>query len=95
MANAEKLVSRYPLRWWPLSAAQLNPATTHPTSEVVRDALREWTHKRSLRQQEVAELRDLWRAALRDPTPGVAADEVLDRLERKYQAIADAANTAE
>jgi antitoxin ParD1/3/4 len=61
------------------------------SSEVIRDALRDWTHKRTLRQQGLAELRELWQEALHDKTPGVTANDVLDRLERKYQAIADAA----
>ena len=64
------------------------------SSEVVRDALRDWTHKRSLRQQGVVELRQVWQEALRDKRPGSDADDVLDRLERKYQAIADAAGPA-
>jgi len=64
------------------------------SSEVIRDALRDWTHKRSLRQQGVAELRAVWQEALADKTPGVAVDEVLGRLERKYQAIADAGDSA-
>jgi antitoxin ParD1/3/4 len=61
------------------------------SSEVVRDALRDWTQKRSLRQQGIRELREVWREALENRSPGVPADEVLDRLERKYQALADAA----
>ena len=59
------------------------------SSEVIRDALRDWTHKRSLRQQGVAELRAVWQEALEDKTPGVAVDEVLGRLERKYQAMVE------
>jgi antitoxin ParD1/3/4 len=57
---------------------------------VIRDALREWTHKRSLRQQGLTALQALWQKALNSPSPGLAAEDVLDRLERKYQAIADA-----
>ena len=63
------------------------------SSEVIRDALRDWTHKRSLRQQGVVELRQLWQEALGDKSPGIPAAEVLDRLERKYQAIAEAAGS--
>ncbi|MSQ70320.1 MAG: ribbon-helix-helix protein, CopG family [Betaproteobacteria bacterium] len=63
------------------------------SSEVIRDALRIWTHKRSLRQQGVAELRLLWQEALGSSSPGIPAEEVLARLERKYQAIADASDT--
>jgi antitoxin ParD1/3/4 len=64
------------------------------SSEVVRDALRDWTRKRRLQQNGLAELRQLWQQARADNTPGVPPDEVLDRLERKYQALADAAGAA-
>ncbi len=60
------------------------------SSEVVRDALRDWTYKRHLQQQGIAELRQLWLEARNNDAPGVPAEDVLDRLERKYQAIADA-----
>ena len=60
-------------------------------SEVVRDALHEWTLMRDLRQQSLGELRTLWRQALEGKTPGAPVDEMLDRLEHKYQALADAA----
>ena len=61
------------------------------SSEVVRDALHEWTLMRDLRQQSLGELRSLWRQALEDKTPGAPVDEILERLERKYKALADAA----
>jgi antitoxin ParD1/3/4 len=61
------------------------------SSEVVRDALHEWTLMRDLRQQSLGELRTLWRQALEGKTPGAPVDEMLDRLEDKYQALADAA----
>lgn len=57
------------------------------SSEVIRDALRDWNYRRSLRQQGVDELRQLWQQALNDPRPSVPAEDVLDRLERKYQAM--------
>lgn len=57
------------------------------SSEVIRDALRDWNQKRLLRQQGVDELRQIWLQAVNDPRPAVAPDEVLDRLERKYQAM--------
>jgi antitoxin ParD1/3/4 len=49
------------------------------------------THKRSLQQRGLEELRRVWQQALEDKSPGVASDKVLDRLEHKYQALADAA----
>lgn len=59
------------------------------SSEVIRDALRDWTLKRNLRQQGIEELRRVWQEALQDRTPGIPVDDVFDRLERKYQALAD------
>ncbi len=61
------------------------------SSEVVRDALHEWTLMRDLRQQSLGELRTLWRQALEVKTQGTPVDEMLDRLEHKYRALADAA----
>lgn len=39
------------------------------SSEVIREALRDWKMKRSLQQNEIAELRSLWQAGL-DSGPG-------------------------
>jgi antitoxin ParD1/3/4 len=61
------------------------------SSEVVRDALQEWMLKRDLRQHSLDELRNLLRQVQKDKTPGAPVDEILERLERKYQALADAA----
>jgi antitoxin ParD1/3/4 len=61
------------------------------SSEVVRDALRDWTHKRQLQQNGIVEFRTLWQQAREKNGSYVPAEEVLKRLERKYQAIADAA----
>jgi len=36
-------------------------------------------------------LRSVWQQALQDNSPGVSPHDVIERLERKYQAIADAA----
>ncbi len=40
-------------------------------------------------QQTIADLRQLWRRSVENEQPGVPADQLLDRLERKYQAMAD------
>ncbi len=64
------------------------------SSEVIRDALRAWKRKRLLQRQGLGELRALWQEALNDPRSGVAADEALDRLERKYQSMVDDAAPA-
>ena len=65
------------------------------SSEVVREALRDWSHKRQLQQNGVEELRRVWQAAREKKGSYVPAEDVMDRLERKYQAIADAAGAAD
>jgi antitoxin ParD1/3/4 len=66
-----------------LTSEELLSEVSASSSEVVRDALRDWTQKRRVRQQGVDELRQVWRQAMEDKTPGVPVNEVLDRLERK------------
>lgn len=57
-------------------------------SEVVRDALRDWTHKRNLRFQGIAGLRRLWMEAVADDSEGLDPEPIFDALERKYKALA-------
>ena len=91
MPSVEKISIALP----PEMVAQLRQAVETgeyaSSSEVVRDAIRDWTHKRQLQQNGVAELRQLWQQARADNSPGLPADTVLEHLERKYQALADAA----
>jgi antitoxin ParD1/3/4 len=61
------------------------------SSEVVREALRDWSYKRTLRENGLDELRKVWQQAMEDSSPGVSPRDVFERLEQKYQAIADAA----
>ena len=91
MASIEKISIALPPEMVSLVRHAVETGEYASNSEVVRDALRDWTQKRSLRQQGIEDLRRVWQQALEDRTPGIAPDEVLDRLERKYQAIADAA----
>jgi antitoxin ParD1/3/4 len=90
MSTVEKISIALPSEMVAVVRQAVDAGEYASTSEVVRDALRDWTQKRSLRQQGIEELRQVWRQALEQKTPGVAVDEVLDRLERKYQALADA-----
>ncbi|MFZ1318393.1 MAG: type II toxin-antitoxin system ParD family antitoxin [Candidatus Nitrotoga sp.] len=90
MSNIERVTITMPSDMAAIVKAAVEHGDYASTSEVVRDALRDWTHKRSLRQQDVAELRSLWLEALNNKSPGVPADEVLERLERKYRNMADA-----
>lgn len=94
MTTAEKISIALPPEMVAVVRGAVATGEYASSSEVVRDALRDWTHKRSLRQQGVVELRQVWQEAMRDKRPGADVDDVLDRLERKYQAIADATSPA-
>lgn len=94
MPSVEKISIALP----PEMVAQLRQAVATgeyaSSSEVVRDALRDWSHKRQLQQNGIAELRHLWQEALADNSPGVPADQVFEALERKYLAMADRADAS-
>jgi antitoxin ParD1/3/4 len=62
------------------------------SSEVVREALRDWGRKRMAQKQGLKELRKLWQQALEDQAPGADGEGVLARLEQKYQRRADASS---
>ena len=94
MATVEKISIALPPEMVAAVRQAVETGEYASSSEVVRDALRDWTHKRQLRQHGVAELRQLWQEARRDRSPGVPAEDVLDRLERKYQALADPSGAA-
>ena len=58
------------------------------TSEVIREALRDWQLKRKLAHLEVDEMRRLIQDGA-DSGPGIDADAVFARLRAKYEAMAD------
>jgi antitoxin ParD1/3/4 len=91
MASIEKISIALPPEMVALLRQAVDTGEYASSSEVVRDALRDWTQKRNLRQQGVEELRQVWQQAIENRKPGVPVEDVLDRLERRYQAMADAA----
>lgn len=93
MSTAEKISIALPPEMVIIVRSAVATGEYASSSEVIRDALRDWTYKRRMRQQGITELRQLWQEAMQDKTPGISVDEVLNRLERKYQAIADAAGS--
>ncbi len=93
MPTAEKISIALPPEMVAIVRSAVATGEYASSSEVIRDALRDWTYKRTIRQHGITELRQLWQEAMNDKTPGVSADEVLDRLERKYKAIADESGT--
>mgnify|MGYP000588407278 CR=1 FL=1 len=78
------------------AAEKVAPKADHPSDKPASDAPARPIADRLLIGFlpfiKVRELRALWQEALNDRRPGVAADEALDRLERKYQSmVGDAA----
>lgn len=91
MPNVEKISIALPPEMVEQVRQAVDSGEYASSSEVVRDALRDWTHKRQLRQSGLDDLRELWQQARRDKSRGKPVDKVLDDLERKYQAMVDAA----
>ncbi len=54
------------------------------SSEVIREALRDWRRKRALHAQEIEELRKLWREGI-DSGPGryESIDELIDSARKR------------
>ncbi|MEM5585740.1 type II toxin-antitoxin system ParD family antitoxin [Roseibium sp. AS2] len=55
------------------------------TSEVVREALRDWTRKRDTERQELEALRAAIKAGL-DSGPAIPADQIFAELRARYTA---------
>lgn len=89
MPNVEKISIALPAEMVAVVRQAVETGEYASSSEVVRDALRDWTQKRNMRQQRgINELRQAWREAVEDKSPGVPVKQVLSRLERKYRDLA-------
>jgi len=90
MANVEKISIALPREMVADIKAAVDGGQYATASEVVRDALRDWTFKRRLEEAELKELRALVLPALDalDRGKGIPADEVLRRLRERYAALA-------
>ena len=84
MPTVEKLSIALPEEMAAIIRGAVDRGEYSSNSEVIRDALRDWTHKRNLREQGLADIRRQWLAAVADDSEGLDPDPVFDRLERKY-----------
>jgi antitoxin ParD1/3/4 len=91
MPTIEKLSIALPSEMAAVVRRAVDGGEYSSNSEVIRDALRDWTHKRRLREQGVVSLRKLWQEAVSDDSEGLDPDAVFDRLEDKYDGLAKAA----
>jgi len=90
MPTIEKLSIALPAEMAELVRRAVNLGEYSSNSEVIRDALRDWTHKRNLREQGLAGLRKKWLEAVADDSEGLNPDRVFDKLEGKYKSLAEA-----
>jgi antitoxin ParD1/3/4 len=95
MAQVEKISIALPAEMVSTLRQAVDSGEYASSSEVVREALRDWTRKRGLREQGLEELRKVWRQAAADDTASVSPHDVIERLERKYQTLVDASGERE
>jgi len=57
-------------------------------NDVVSDALMVWASRRGAETEDTEWLRHAWQQSVEDGAPYVPMEEVMDRLEAKYKAIA-------
>ncbi len=91
MPTIEKLSIALPSEMAAIVRQAVDVGEYSSNSEVVRDALRDWTHKRRLREQGLAGLRKLWQEAISDNSEGLDPEPVFDRLGKKYEGLVEAA----
>jgi len=91
MPTIEKLSVALPSEMAALVRRAVDLGEYSSNSEVIRDALRDWTHKRNLREQGLAGLRRKWLEAVADDSDGFDPDAVFDQLEGQYEKLAETA----
>lgn len=91
MPTIEKLSIALPAEMATLVRRAVEGGEYSSNSEVVREALREWTYKRNLRERCLSNLRKLWQEAVADDSDGLEPDAVFDRLESSFEGLGEAA----
>jgi antitoxin ParD1/3/4 len=89
MPTIEKLSIALPTEMAAIVRRAVDAGEYSSNSEVIRDALRDWTHKRNLREQGLSGLRKRWLEAVAVDSEGLDPDEVFDRLETKCDRLAE------
>ena len=87
MPTIEKLSIALPSEMAVLVRRAVDGGEYSSNSEVIRDALRDWTHKRNLRDQSLTHLRKAWSEAVADDSVGLDPEPVFDRLESKLNGL--------
>ncbi|MFZ0743781.1 MAG: type II toxin-antitoxin system ParD family antitoxin [Terracidiphilus sp.] len=91
MPTVEKLSIALPLEMAAVVRRAVEAGEYASNSEVIRDALRDWTHKRNLREQSLTDLRTRWQEAVADDSEGLDPALVFGQLEKKYKSMPEPA----
>ncbi|MBN9036844.1 MAG: type II toxin-antitoxin system ParD family antitoxin [Rhizobiales bacterium] len=88
MANIEKVSISLPHELLESVHEAVDSGQYGSASEVVREALREWKQRQSLRQLEIERLRRLWQEGI-DSGPGqpYSIEEIKAEARAKYEAM--------
>jgi antitoxin ParD1/3/4 len=89
MPTIEKLSIALPAEMAALVRRTVDGGEYSSNSEVIRDALRDWTYKRNQKEQGLSNLRKLWLEVVTDESDGLEPGKVFDRLESKYDRLAE------
>jgi antitoxin ParD1/3/4 len=93
MATVEKINVAVPAEVAAIVREAVDAGEFASSSEVVGEALLAWSRMRGGTEHATDDLRSAWQRAVKDSTPGVPADDVLDRLDSKYAAMGHAAGS--
>lgn len=91
MSTVEKLSIALPAEMASIVRRAVEAGEYSSSSEVIREALCDWAHKRNLREQSLTELRARWQEALADDSEGLDPDSVFSNLEKKYETMQEPA----
>ncbi len=83
MSNVERMTITLPTDMAEAVRAAVSGGEYASSSEIVREALREWKHKRALRERELAELRADIQRGLADVEAGRVKDFDPERIIQK------------
>ncbi len=83
MSVIERLTVTMPAEMAATLRATVDSGEYASTSEIVREALRNWTRARDTERRDLEALREAIRVGL-DSGPGIAAEEVFAELRARY-----------
>lgn len=95
MANIEKISVALTTEQVAALRAAVDAGEYATTSEIVREAIRDWQLKRELRQEDINRLRRMWDEGVASGSAGridmpQLRDEARTRLKRAKKAVGDA-----